>query len=175
MIEYTRFVFCPRCGMAALDVYRKNAMRCTECGYVYFHNACAAVAGIIEMGEGVLLTVRAHEPKAGLYDLPGGFVDYGESMEEALRREIGEELGLDVAIASYLGSFPNRYVYRNVVYFSADVFFICRPADAGAQVAVNEEVCRWKIFPVDKLPLDRIGFESNVKALELYRDRIVSR
>ena len=161
--------------MAALAVYRKNAMRCTECGYVYFHNTCASVAGIIEMGEGILLTIRAHEPKAGMYDLPGGFVDYNESAEDALLREIREELGLEVTIASYLGSFPNRYVYRNVVYFTTDIFFLCRPAVAGARIAGNEEISRWDIFPIDELPLDGIGFESNVKALQLYRGRIVSR
>ncbi|MBN1578332.1 MAG: NUDIX domain-containing protein [Chitinispirillaceae bacterium] len=175
MLEFTWFVHCPRCGRASIEVHQKNAMRCTVCGYVYFHNTCAATAGIIETGDGVLLTVRAHKPKAGTYDLPGGFVDYNESIEDALRREIREELGIDVAITAYLGSFPNRYVYRDVVYFTADSFFVCRPIDEVVPLTGSEELRRWEIFPVDKLPFDKIGFESNVKALGLYRRFSASR
>lgn len=175
MLELTGFVYCPRCGGSTVEAHRKKAMRCTKCEYVYFHNTGAAVAGVIEITEGVILTVRAHEPKAGMFDLPGGFVDYGESMEGALMREIREELGLDVVIESYLGSFSNSYFYRDVAYFTADSFFVCRPAAAGARIAGGEEISSWGIFPLDALPLDRMGFESNVKALESYRSRKASR
>jgi len=168
MIEFTGFVYCPRCGRDGIEAHKSNAMQCPTCGYVYFHNTCAAVAGIIEMGEGILLTIRAREPRAGWYDLPGGFVDYNESLEDALKREIREELGIGIAITSYLESFPNRYVYRNVIYFTADCFFVCRPADGRVPVANSEELRQWEIFSASALPFEKLGFESNVKALERY-------
>ncbi len=169
MIEFAKFVHCPGCGSQSIEVHQKNAMRCRACDYVYFHNTASAVAGIIEMRDGILLTVRGHEPKAGTYDLPGGFVDYNESVEDALKREIREELGIEVTIVSYLGSFPNRYVHRDIVYFTADLFFVCRAIDNDEKIRGNDEVKRWEIVPVDRLPLGKFGFESNVKALELYR------
>ncbi|MBN1309295.1 MAG: NUDIX domain-containing protein [Chitinispirillaceae bacterium] len=169
MIAFTRFVYCPRCGKKAIEVHQKNAMRCTACGYVYFHNTCAAVAGIVETAGGVILTVRAREPMAGTYDLPGGFIDYNESAEDALRREIDEELGIDVAMTSYLGSFPNRYVYRDVVYFTNDIFFVCRPVGESITITGGDEVRHWEVFPAAALPFDKLGFASNRKALDRYR------
>ena len=55
----------------------------------------------------VLVAVRARNPGKGLLDLPGGFVDPGESLEVALYRELQEELGFDMAgqLCRYLGSF----------------------------------------------------------------------
>ena len=168
VIEYTRYVYCPCCGIAALEEYLEKAMRCTKCGYVYFHNTASAVAGIIEIGDGILVTVRNREPHVGKYDLPGGFVDYNESIEAALQREILEELGIDVEIATYLGSFPNRYVYRKVVYFTLDSFFVCKCCNNKEEIVESKEIHRWKIVPVDDMPLDHFAFESNVRALGLY-------
>ena len=143
-------------------------MRCTECGYVYFHNTAAAVAGIIESDGGVLLTVRGKEPEAGLFDLPGGFVDYNESFEQALVREVREELGIDVEITSWLCSFPNTYIYKRVTYCTCDVFFICRCTDGGQQIRCSEEVSGYEILPADALPFDRFAFPSHVNALREY-------
>ncbi len=168
LIEYTGFIYCPKCGGKNIEIYEKNALCCKSCGYIYFHNTCAATAGIVEIEGGVLLTIRAHEPKAGMYDLPGGFMDYDESAEQALVREIREELDIDVKIKYYLTSFPNRYIYKNVTYFTADLFFVCVPADENVRITGNEEISTWKIFKPDALPWDKIGFESNVKALKLY-------
>jgi len=168
MVEYTGFVVCPSCGSKKIEVYEKNGMLCKSCGYVYFHNTASAVGAVIEMGGGVLLAVRANEPGIGLYDLPGGFVDYRESAEEALLREIREELHIDVAITEYLGSFSNRYEYKNVVYFTCDAFFVCRPVIEEAVVRPNGEIRSWDVFPLEKIPFHRFAFDSNVKVLERY-------
>jgi ADP-ribose pyrophosphatase YjhB (NUDIX family) len=171
MIEYTGFNYCPSCGKNHIEVHQKNAMECRSCGYVYFHNVASAAAGIIEIRGNVLLTVRGHEPKKGMYDLPGGFVDYNESVEHALVREVREELGIDVVVTSYLGSFPNRYEYRNVVYFSTDIFMLCSPCDERAVITPSDEIQQWDLFSVDAIPFDRLGFESNIQGLELYRQK----
>ncbi len=171
MIDHTGFIHCPRCGRSALEVHQKNAMRCTACEYVYFHNVAAAVAGIIEIEGGILLTTRGHEPCIGGYDLPGGFMDYGETAEYALRREIREELGLDVAPAGYLCSYPNRYVHGGVDYFTCDLFFMCHSESSPSAIAPNIEIATWEIVPVDRIPFGRFAFASHANACRLYSKR----
>ncbi len=85
-----------------------NAMRCPSCGFVYFHNCASCVAAIITVKQGIVLTVRNRAPKKGLLDLPGGFCNYGESLEDALVREVREELNLELSDLSYFGSFRKR-------------------------------------------------------------------
>lgn len=66
---------------------------------------------------------RGREPSKGLLDLPGGFVDPGESAEQALKRELMEELDLELSQFQYVGSFPNRYPYKNIDYTVVDIVF----------------------------------------------------
>jgi mutator protein MutT len=146
---------------------RKNAMRCESCGFVYFHNCAAAAAGIIETAGGIILTRRAAEPKKGFYDLPGGFVDYGETLEEALIREVREELGLEILNLSYLGSFPNEYAFRGVVYFTTDAVFTARSA-GEPKIQEDREISDIGIFAPSDIDLEKIGFQSIKEALKKY-------
>ncbi|MBN1756821.1 MAG: NUDIX domain-containing protein [Chitinispirillaceae bacterium] len=168
MIDLTRFVFCPRCGVTDIEVYHQKGMRCSECGYIYYHNTAAAVGAIIEHGDGVLLTVRAHDPQKGKYELPGGFVDYSETLEEALVREIREELGIDVTDLRYFGSFPNTYTFKRVMYHTTDTFFVCRCNEPEPVVTLSEEIERYEVVAADQLPLDRLAFDSMTNILREY-------
>ena len=69
---------------------------------------------------------RANDPGRGKLDLPGGFVDPKESAEAAIKREIKEELKIDIAEPRYLGSYPNIYEYGGVTYHTCDLFFYAK-------------------------------------------------
>ena len=66
---------------------------------------------------------RAKDPGAGKLDMPGGFVDFGETAEEAFRRELKEELMIESVELTYFTSAPNYYLYMNVPYQSLDFYF----------------------------------------------------
>ncbi|MCW3786685.1 NUDIX hydrolase [Plebeiibacterium sediminum] len=121
------FKYCPRCGSKHFNFEGSRSFLCSDCGFHYFINSSAAVAGLIENEKGeLLLTVRAFNPNKGMLDLPGGFVDPMESAEAALKREIKEELNLEVTEMQYLTSFPNEYVFSNFSVYTTDIAFICK-------------------------------------------------
>ncbi len=167
MLRYTKFKFCPRCGKADVAGLRKNAMRCQSCGYVYFHNCASAAAAIIETPKGIILTKRADEPKKGFYDLPGGFVDYLESLEEALSREIKEELDLEILNLRYLGSFPNVYSYQEVTYFTTDAIFVAQIPNLDG-LKPGKEIEGLVIADPGKIDLDQIAFDSIKEGIKSY-------
>jgi NAD+ diphosphatase len=133
--------YCPKCGAAALRVVGLKMVRCAACGFELYLNPAAAVAGVIvdEQGRMVVL-VRGKEPGKGKWDLPGGFADPGETVEDALRREVREEVGLEVTSLRYLGSWPNVYEYMGVRYRTVDMGFVCEAARASQATPREAEI-----------------------------------
>lgn len=167
MLDLTSFKYCPRCAESTLEPFLVNGLKCRNCGFIYFHNTASAVAAIIEYDNGIILAKRAFEPAKGLFDLPGGFVDRKESLEDALKREIMEELSLEIISMSYLGSFSNLYNYEDVSYYTADAVFICKPSP-GMVPKPSEELAEITISSPDNIDMNCIAFESARKALMLY-------
>ncbi len=91
------FHHCPRCGSKRADLPADNSFRCAACGFLYYFNPAIAVAGFVSGPAGLVLFIRrAKEPARGKLALPGGFVDYDETAEEALGRETREEVNLEL-------------------------------------------------------------------------------
>lgn len=120
------YKFCPRCASPGNFNDHELSFKCPVCGFYFFLNSAAAVTALIfnEKGE-LLVTKRGIEPSLGMIDLPGGFVDPGESVEDALFREIREELNLSPSFISYYGSFPNHYPFSGCIVNTVDMAFIC--------------------------------------------------
>ncbi len=154
------FRFCPECGSDCMDRSEKNVMRCTACGFQFFINSSAAVVALIKDDDNrILLTRRAKEPAKGLWDLPGGFVDPGETVENAVKREIKEELNLDVAESVYLGSTPGTYCFSDVTYQIINLIFLCRVDHLDA-LRAGDDVSEIIFLKKDEIKLDQIGLES---------------
>jgi len=162
----TFFSFCPRCGFSGFSENDEKSKKCATCGFVFYLNASSAVAAIIinENNE-MLLCRRACEPYKGTLDLPGGFVDLNESAEEALRREILEEIGTEVETMQYFGSFPNIYPFSGFEVHTLDMVFICT-LKTDSILAPDDDVSEAMFIPFDKINLDEIKLPSIRKAVE---------
>jgi mutator protein MutT len=123
-------------------------------------NIAAAVAAIIiDEQNHLLVATRAKDPVKGTLDLPGGFVDLDETAEEAVRREVREELNLEVVETKYLFSIPNEYPYGDVLYHTLDMVYRCRVNDfAGMKAADDVAAVQW--IAVSQLEPDKFGLKS---------------
>ncbi|MFC1467844.1 NUDIX domain-containing protein [Verrucomicrobiota bacterium] len=165
LLDHTAFLHCPRCASKEIASHEGKAMKCPTCNFLYFHNCASAVAGILEYDAKIVLGVRARDPLKGMLDLPGGFVDYNESLEEALAREIHEELNIKPQAFTYFSSSHNEYEYRGVNYFCNVAFFRCR-LDSLAGIRADDDFADFQLFDPIEIPFDQVAFSSVRKALQ---------
>jgi len=151
--------FCPACGHDTLRQNNEKSWHCQNCDFIYFHNVASAVVALLVYKDEVLLTVRKHNPSQGMLDLPGGFADYGETFEQALTREIQEELDLDIRDWSYHFSYANEYEFQNILYHTTDAFFI-KELPSKPTVVANDDVADALWLKISDIDLTQIGFMS---------------
>ena len=165
------FKYCPRCGCAGFADNDAYSRRCPHCGFVYYHNASAATVAVVVNARGELLCVRrGREPARGTLDLPGGFVDPGESVTDGLLREVREELGAEVASWCFLFSLPDSYPYSGFTVHTADSFFLCRLRDVGC-VAAHDDATEVVWIAADKLRPSDFGLPSIREGVKLLLEK----
>jgi len=156
-----RFQYCPECSKATFHYHANEGyFLCDNCGLQFFINAAAAVAAIIlDNDNRILFTQRAKPPAADTLDLPGGFVDINESAENALKREIMEELNLALSTIEYFTSQPNQYNYNDLTYFTLDLTYICHAYDFD-QIKARDDIKSYEFLRPDEVDIGRIGLDS---------------
>ena len=161
--------FCPQCGAESLPI-SEGPFRCPQCSFTQFFGPVAAVGALVVDDQNRLLLLRrARNPGQGMLGLPGGFVDPGETIEEALEREVTEETSLQIQHADLLVSFPNRYEYQGLVSPVIDLFYVCKVRDISKIELQVAEVDQYHWVSPGEEPLDQMAFESNRRAIELFR------
>jgi len=163
-----KFKFCPVCGSARWVENDFKSKRCEDCGFVYYANPSSATAALIVNERGELLVVRrVKEPAKDTLDLPGGFVDMGETIEQGMRREIAEETGLQVDEMTYLFSIPNEYRYSDMVIHTIDCFFLVLVSDDVNPVGADDAAdAHW--IPLKDLHTEDIGLKSIRQGVERF-------
>ena len=92
------FRFCPADGTSLSEPRPSGGVACPLCGRSWYRNPAPAVGAAILSGDRALVTVRAREPYRGKVDVPGGFLEVGEHPVEGLKREVREELGMEIEV-----------------------------------------------------------------------------
>jgi ADP-ribose pyrophosphatase YjhB (NUDIX family) len=129
-----------------------------------------AVAVVIRCGDEIYLTRRNRDPKKGKLDLAGGFVDPKESAEETCKRELFEELQLDIDISNlkYLTSLPNIYQYKEIDYNTIDLFYEYNVSEKFEVNLELSEISEAVWIPLQELNLEDIAFDSQKRFFESY-------
>jgi ADP-ribose pyrophosphatase YjhB (NUDIX family) len=148
--------FCPRCGRPA-EVNFPRRIVCSDCGYsAYFNPKPVACAIPVDQHGRVILLRRGFEPGRGLWTFPGGFVDLGESVEDATHREIREELCIAIELGPLVG-----------VYSRAEdrVVLIVYRALALGRPEATPEATEVRAFAPSEIPWGELAFWSTGPAL----------
>jgi len=122
----------------------ERAKECPQCGLLHFPRLAPAIIVLIERGDQLLLA-RSRRFATGMYSVLAGFVEPGESLEEAVVREIKEEVSLSVKDIRYFGSQPWPFPHSLMIGFTATY--------AGGEISMEDEEIEdagW--FTVDRLP-----------------------
>lgn len=164
MLSDPGFKFCPKCGSALdrrrIKEFEPERLVCPGCAYVLYLNPKVAAGAVVEYQGGIVLLRREIDPRAGFWVHPGGFVDRGETLEQAAKRETFEEVGLEVEIGRLLGAFSFTDSEVVVVTFAARVI--------SGEPMVGDESLEVRTFAPREIPWDELAFPSTRLALDEY-------
>jgi NAD+ diphosphatase len=136
--------FCGRCGIPLRARAAERAKECPQCGLLHFPRLAPAIIVLVERGNELLLA-RSRHFMPGMYSVLAGFVEPGESLEEAVVREVKEEAGIEIKGIKYFGSQPWPFPHSLMIGFTASY--------AGGEISLDDkeiEDAGW--FSVEKLP-----------------------
>jgi ADP-ribose pyrophosphatase YjhB (NUDIX family) len=101
--------YCPYCGAKTIKKHDDSKYECTTCHKLVWNNPMTAVGVVFLQGDQILAAKRGGEPSKGKYDLPGGFLDYGEDPFEAAVRELQEEAGVHISGLELIGAYTHQF------------------------------------------------------------------
>lgn len=156
--------FCSECGaqvrIGIPDGDERERHICDACGAIHYRNP-KVIAGCIPVwGERVLLCRRAIEPRLGLWTLPAGFMELGETLPEAARREAMEEANVDVEIAALYNLFSLPHISQVYVFFRADM--------VDERFFPGHESLETRLFLESEIPWDELAFETVRRSLRYF-------
>ncbi len=167
MLTEHDFTYCPKCGNQFAKRW-SNLLVCGRCDLHYYINPRPTNAVIFENEKGEILCIkRKWPPKKGFWDLPGGFVDLNETMEESVRREVREELGIVIEGFTYFGSYHNPYIFKGLKFYTlASVFTSQLPSSTRLEAGDDAGSVSW--IAKGKIPYEKIAFSGMTSALKDY-------
>jgi 8-oxo-dGTP diphosphatase len=156
--------FCPLCaGPLRRETGRAT---CACCGNTLYSNPIPGAQALVERDGKVLLGRRKFDPGAGLWDIPGGFIDEHEHPIEALHRELREETGLEIEPNELLGIWMQEYDGRTVLCLT------WLAVETGGKENAGDDLVELSWFGPGDLPApEELAFETFVEILSLWRAR----
>jgi NAD+ diphosphatase len=122
--------FCGRCGVPLRTKPDERAKACPQCGLLHFPRLAPAIIVLVERGNQLLLA-RSRHFMPGMYSVLAGFVEPGESLEEAVVREVKEEVGIEIQDIKYFGSQPWPFPHSLMIGFTATY--------AGGEISLDDK------------------------------------
>ncbi|KAI5083446.1 hypothetical protein GOP47_0003189 [Adiantum capillus-veneris] len=156
--------FCPACGSPTEHRIPKGEEKpraiCTSCGLVHYQNPKMVVGCLVTHKDKVLLCKRSIEPSYGLWTLPAGYMELGESAVEGAVRETWEEANAEVDVEAPFAQLDIPRIGQSYILFRAKL--------KTPSFSPGVESLECALFNIDEIPFDQIAFSSISVALRLY-------
>ena len=154
--------FCYRCASPVAPQFLYGRIRpvCTACGAVVFLNPKVVAGVLTEMDGQVVMVRRRTEPGAGKWGIPAGYVDLGETVEEAAVRELNEETGLEAAVTGLVGLYSRPEDSNILVVYAGKV--------VGGKLTPGPETQEVGLFSVESLPA--LAFERDYGIIQQWQN-----
>jgi ADP-ribose pyrophosphatase YjhB (NUDIX family) len=149
--------FCMQCGSAQVELRiphgdDRERHVCADCGYIHYLNPKLVVGTIPVWEDKILLCKRAIEPRYGLWTLPAGFMEEGETLEEGATRETLEEANARVTIEQMYSTISLPQISQVYVLFRATLLDL--------DFSSGSESLEVKLFREDEIPWDELAFRT---------------
>lgn len=163
--------FCSQCGGAVSEriPVGDNRVRyvCAQCETIHYQNPRIVAGCLVTHGHKVLLCRRAIEPRHGFWTLPAGFMENGETTEQAALRETWEEARARVASQQLYMLFNLPHINQVYMFFRAEL--------ADTDFAAGEESLEVGLFSESDIPWDHLAFPTISKTLRQYYQDLTTR
>ncbi|OGH12357.1 MAG: hypothetical protein A2857_01325 [Candidatus Levybacteria bacterium RIFCSPHIGHO2_01_FULL_36_15] len=148
------YKFCPNCKtkLVRKNVECRKLLSCLKCSFVFWNNPKPVVSVLLNDGKKILMLKRANEPFKNFWCFPGGFMDYGETPETAIKREAKEEIGLDIKIGKLIGVYSINNDPRGA---NIDIVF---EGKTEKNINLSYEHSDYKYFDKNHLP-EKIAYK----------------
>jgi mutator protein MutT len=158
------YEFCPKCGgkleLRQVKTGEPKRLVCTACQFIFFLDPKVAAGAIFSIDGGIVLAKRAIDPGYGKWVFPGGFVDPGETVEQAAIREAREEVHAEVKLLGLVGVYSYPGVPIVVIVHAAEM--------VGGKLQAADECLEVRTFSPKEIPWEDLAFSSIRDALEDY-------
>ena len=157
--------FCSTCGSGKLvtripDGDNVNRIVCDDCATIHYQNPRVVVGCLPEWEDKVLLCKRAIEPRYGLWTLPAGFLENGETVEQGAMRETAEEANARVELG-------DLYTMISLLHVS-QVYMMYRARLLDLDFGPGTESLEVKLFTEDEIPWESLAFRTIARTLRRY-------
>lgn len=160
--------YCSNCGhpveFTEIDNDHRKRHYCPNCGTIHYHNPKIVVGCIAHIGEKVLLCKRSIEPRYGMWNLPGGFLENGETVEQGALRELKEEANANIRIKRMHSLYSIPHINHIYMHFVGEL--------VDGQYSIGEETSEVRLFGEQEIPWDELAFSSNTFALEKFFENL---
>lgn len=167
--QYAEFLrthqFCGCCGSKTKAVTEEMATQCTNCGHKVYPRVSPCIIVSIRKGSEILLAQGVRQRSAGFYSTLAGFVESAETLEQAVHREVFEEVGIKIKNLRYSGSQPWPFPHSIMCGFMADY-------QSGTLNPDKTEILHADWFTINNLPKTAPGVSIASKLIEQTIDEI---
>ena len=160
MIKESEFIYCPGCG-SKFEQKPHNLLLCPSCHLHYYINPKPTTAAILfNQKKDILFVVRKFNPKKGMLDLPGGFVNINETLEMGMLREIEEELQIKLTTKDirYIGSSVDEYEHGEIESKTINAMYMGNLPKNSA-IIPTDDVEDFLFISPNNIPYEKLAFQ----------------